>query len=53
MSRNSFHSNPCSVESVEYQKLLFISLRSPLATLERDIFKLTKGYLTSEKMEPK
>ena len=45
-SYNSFYSNPCSVKSVEYLKLLFISLGSPLATLEMDIFKLTKGCLT-------
>ena len=42
---NSFHLNPCIVKSVEYQKLLFISLGSPLVVLERDIFKLTKGCL--------
>ena len=42
----------CSVESVEYLKLLFISLGSPLVELERDIFKLIKGCLMSEKNEP-
>ena len=49
---NSFYSNPYSVESVEYLKLLFISLGSPLVALERDIFKLIKGCVMSEKSEP-
>ena len=53
VSCNSFYSNPCSVKSVEYLKLLFISLGSPLATLEREIFKLTKGCLMSEKIAHK
>ena len=48
-----FYSNPCSIKSVEYLKLLFISLGSPLVALERDIFKLTKGCLMSEKTKPK
>ena len=53
VSCNSFfYSNPCRVKSVEYLKLLFISLGSPLATLERDISKLTKGLLMREKIEP-
>ena len=36
-SCNSFYSNSCSVKSVEYWRLLFISLGSPLVALERDI----------------
>ena len=52
-SCNSFYSNLCSVKSVEYLELLFISFGSPLVTLERNIFKLTKGYLMSKKIEPK
>ena len=52
-SCNSFCSNPYGVKSVEYRELLFISLGSPLVALERDIFKLTKGCLMSEKIEPK
>ena len=49
----SFYSNSFSVKSVEYRKLLFISLGSPLVALERGIFKLTKDCLMSEKIEPK
>ena len=30
-----------------------VNKRSPLVALKRDIFKLTKGSLISEKMEPK
>ena len=51
VSFNSFYSNPRNIKSVEYLKLLFISLGSPLVALERDIFKLTKGCLTSEETE--
>ena len=51
-SCNRFYSNPCSVESVEYLKFLFISLGSPLVAPERDIFKLTICCLMSEKIEP-
>ena len=51
MSFNSFYSNPRNIKSVEYLKLLFISLDSPLVALVRDIFKLTKGCLTSQKIE--
>ena len=50
---NSFHLRPCSVKSVEYLKRLLNSLSSSLVALERDIYKLTKGCLMSEKMEPK
>ena len=53
MSYNSFYSKPCSVKSIEYLKLLFISLGSRLAALERDIFQLTESCLMSEKIEPK
>ena len=42
-TRNSFYSNPCGAKNVEYLKLLFISLGTPLVALEMDIFKLTKG----------
>ena len=52
-SFNSFYSNPCSVKSVEYQKHLFISLGSLLVAIEMNIFRLTKGCLMSEKIEPK
>ena len=52
VSFNSFYSNPCSVKSVEYLKLLLISLGSPLVALKRDILKLTKGCLKGEKIEP-
>ena len=37
----------------KYRKVLFISLGSPLVALERDIFRLTKGCLTSEEIEHK
>ena len=40
----NFYSNLCDVKSVEYLKLLFISLGSLLVTFERDIFKLTALY---------
>ena len=53
MSCNSSHSKPCSVKSIEYLKLLFISLGSSLAALERDIFQLTESCLMSEKIERK
>ena len=53
MSCNSFYSNPGSVKSIEYLKLLFTSLGSPLAALERDIFHLTESCLMSEKIGPK
>ena len=53
VSCNSFYSNFCSVVSVEYLKLFFISLDSPLVTLERDIFRLTKGCLMSDEIELK
>ena len=46
-------SPPCSVKSFENLKLFFVSLDSPLVALERDIFKLTKGCLMSEKIEHK
>ena len=52
-SCNRFCSNPRgakSAKSVEFLKLLFISLGSPLVAFERDILKLTKGCLMSEKM---
>ena len=52
-SCNSFYSNPCSVKSIEYLKLLCISLGSSLVALERDIFKLTESSCRSETMEPK
>ena len=52
-SCNNFYSNVCSVKSVEYLKLFVILLGSPLLGLKTEIFKLTKGCLTSEKMEPK
>ena len=42
-SCNSFCSNPCGVKRAEYLKFLSISL----VVLERDIFKLTKGFLKS------
>ena len=50
-SCNSFYLNRCSNKSVEYPKLPFISLGSPV--LNKGILKLTKGYLMSEKIEPK
>ena len=50
---NSFYSNHCNVKSVEYLKLLFLSLGSPLAALERGIFNVTKGPLMGEKIQPK
>ena len=53
MSCNSSYSDSCSVKSVEYLKLLSTSSGSQLVTPERDIFKLTKGCLVSEKIEPK
>ena len=53
VSCNSVYSKPCSVKSIEYLKLLFISLGSSLAALERDIFQLTERCLMSEKIEPK
>ena len=55
MSCNSLYSNPCGVvvKSVEYLKLLFISLGSPLVALESEIFKLTKGCLMSVKIKRK
>ena len=34
---------PCSIKGIQYLKLLFISLGSPLGALERDIFELTKN----------
>ena len=52
-SCNSFYSNPCSVKNIEYLKFLFISSGSPLVVLERDISKLTKGCLMSEKNKSK
>ena len=52
-SCNSFYLNPCSVKSIEYLKLLFISLGSPLAAPESDFFQLTESCLMSEKIEPK
>ena len=48
----NFYSNHCSVKSVEYWKIRFISIGSPLVALEKDAFKLIKGCL-SEKIEPK
>ena len=53
VSCNNCYSNPFNVKSVEYLRLIFISLGSPLVALEREIFKLTKGYMMSEKIEPK
>ena len=53
MSCNSFYSNPRSVKSIEYLKLLFISISSSLVALEREIFKPTIDCLMSEKIEPK
>ena len=52
---NSSYSNPGNVKGVEYPKLLlsFVSLGGPLVAIERDIFKMTKRYLMSEKIEPK
>ena len=35
----------------EYLKFLFISLGGPKVALERVIFKLTKGWVTTKKME--
>ena len=49
-SCNSFYSNPCSVKSVEYRKLLFISSGSPLVALETGILRMTKGCLMSEEL---
>ena len=43
VSCNSFYSNPCSVKSIEYPKLLFISSGILLAALERSILELTKS----------
>ena len=53
VSGSNFCSNPRSVKSVKYLKLLFILLGSILVAAERHIFKLTKGCLISEKIEPK
>ena len=54
MSCNSFYSNPCGVKSIEYLKLFFISLDSPLVALEREkIFEPTKTCVMSEKIDPK
>ena len=50
-SCKSFYTNPCCVKRTEYLKFLFISLGSPLVTLERDIFKMTKAVC--EKIESK
>ena len=49
-SCNSFIHTPCSVKSVEYRKLLFVSLGSPLVALEWDIFKQTKVCFHSEEI---
>ena len=51
MSCNSFYSSLGSVKSVEYLELIFISLGSPLAALEREILRQNKGCLMSEKTE--
>ena len=53
MSFNSFNLIPRIIKNVEYLRLLCISLGSPLVSLERDIFNLTKGCLMSEKLESK
>ena len=52
MSCNSFYLKPRSVKIVEYLKLLFISLGSPLVALEREIFELARCCLMSEKIGP-
>ena len=46
-SCDSFYSNPCSVKSIEYLILLFISLDSRLVALE---WELTESCLMSEKI---
>ena len=51
-SYNSLYSNPCSVKSIKYLNLLFISLDSAFVALEREVFELTKGCLMREKIEP-
>ena len=43
----------CSMKTVEHLKILCISIGNPLVAHEMDIFKLTKGCLMSEKIEPK
>ena len=53
VSCNSFYSKPSGVKSIEYLKLLFISLDIPLVALERGILELTESYLMSEIIEPK